>query len=35
MSLVISNLLAIVEGFMDVVPSRILLIIGLLKTEVL
>jgi len=35
MSLVISNLLAVVEGFMDVTPFRILLIIGLLKTEVL
>jgi len=35
MSLVISNLLAVVEGFMDITPSRILLIIGLLKTEVL
>jgi len=35
MSLVISNLLAVVEGFIDVIPSRILLIIGLLKMEVL
>jgi len=35
MSLVISNLLAVVEGFIDITPSRILLIIGLLKTEVL
>jgi len=35
MSLVIGNLSAVVEGFMDIAPSRILLIIGLLKTEVL
>jgi hypothetical protein len=35
MSLVIGNLLAVVEGFIDITPSRILLIIGLLKTEVL
>ena len=35
MSLVISNLLAIVEGFIDVTLSRILLIIRLLKTEIL
>ena len=35
MSLVISNLLAIVEGFIDVVLSRILLIIRLLKIEML
>jgi len=35
MSLVISNLLAIVEGFIDVVLSRILLIIRLLKIEIL
>jgi len=35
MSLVISNLLAIVEGFINIAPSRILLIIGLLKIKVL
>jgi len=35
MSLVISNFLAVVEGFIDVAPFKILLIIGLLKTEVL
>jgi len=35
MSLVISNLLAIVEGFIDVILSRILLIIRLLKIEIL
>jgi len=35
MSLVISNLLAVVEGFIDVVLSRILLIIRLLKIEML
>ena len=35
MSLVISNILAIVEGFIDVILSRILLIIRLLKTEIL
>jgi len=35
MSLVISNLLAVVEGFIDVVLSRILLIIRLLKIEIL
>jgi len=35
MSLVISNLLAIVEGFIDVILSRILLIIRLLKIEML
>ena len=34
-SLVIGNLLAVVEGFIDIALSRILLIIGLLKTEVL
>jgi len=34
-SLVISNLLAVVEGFIDITPFRILLIIGLLKIEVL
>jgi hypothetical protein len=35
MSLVISNLLAVVEGFIDVILSRILLIIRLLKIEML
>ena len=35
MSLVISNLLAIVEGFIDIALSRILLIIRLLKIEIL
>jgi len=35
MSLVISNFLAVVEGFIDVIPFRILLIIELLKIEVL
>ena len=35
MSLVISNLLAIVEGFIDIILSRILLIIRLLKIEIL
>ena len=35
MSLVISNLVAIVEGFIDVALSRILLIIRLLKIEIL
>ena len=33
MSLVIGNLLAVVEGFIDVALSRILLIIRLLKIE--
>ena len=35
MSLVISNLLAVVKGFIDVILSRILLIIRLLKIEML
>ena len=35
MSLVISNLLAVVERFIDVALSRILLIIRLLKIEIL
>ena len=35
MSLVISSLLAIVEGFIDVALSGILLIIRLLKIEIL
>jgi len=35
MSLVISNLLAIVEEFIDIILSRILLIIRLLKIEIL
>jgi len=35
MSLVISNLLAVVERFIDVILSRILLIIRLLKIEIL
>ena len=35
MSLVISNLSAAVEGFIDVALSRILLIIRLLKIEIL